>query len=44
MSDEIRGVMVEGEEQRGIRPTGGWGSGVRIQLDNATGNIDYAHR
>ena len=42
ISDEIRGVMINGEERRGIQPTGGWGSGVRIQVDNATGEIDYA--
>lgn len=44
VSEEIRGVMVEGDERRGIKPTGGWGSGVRIQVDNATGKIDYAYR
>ena len=42
ISDEIRGVMINGEERRGIQPTGWWGSGVRIQVDNATGEIDYA--
>ena len=44
VAEEIRGVMVNGEERRGIQPTGGWGSGVRIQVDNATGEIDYAER
>ena len=28
--EEIRGVIINGEERRGIKPTGGWGSGVRI--------------
>ena len=36
--------MINGEEKRGIQPTGGWGSGVRIQVDNATGEVDYAER
>lgn len=44
VSEEIRGVIIDGQERRGIKPTGGWGSGVRIQVDNATGNIDYAER
>ena len=44
VSEEVRGVMVNGQEQRGIKPTGGWGSGVRIQVDNASGSVDYAER
>lgn len=44
VSEEIRGVTINGEERRGIEPTGGWGSGVRIQVDNASGDIDYAER
>ena len=27
-----------------MKPTGGWGSSVRIQVDNATGEIDYVER
>ena len=44
VADEIKGVMINGKEHRGIEPTGGWGSGVRIQIDNYTGKIDYAER
>ena len=44
VSEEIRGVIINGEEKRGIKPTGGWGSGVRIQVDNSSGEIDYAER
>lgn len=44
VSQEIQGVIINGEERRGIEPTGGWGSNVRIQVDNSTGEIDYAER
>lgn len=37
-------MTIDGEEQHGVKPTGGWGSGVRIQVDNATGQIDFAER
>lgn len=44
VKDEIKGIIVNGEEVSGITPTGGWGSNFRIQLDNETGEIDYATR
>lgn len=44
VSKEVRGFMVNGQEIRGIEPTGGWGSTINIQLDNSTGNIDHAER
>ena len=44
VSEEVRGFMVNGQEVRGIEPTGGWGSTISIQLDNASGSIDHAIR
>lgn len=44
ISEEVRGVIIDGKEKLGVQPTSGWGSDIRVQVDNASGTIDYVER
>ena len=43
VSKEVRGVIINGDEKI-VEPSSGWGSDIRVQVDNASGNIDYVQR
>lgn len=43
MNSELRGIFKDGEEVRGIVPSG-WGSIAHVRVDRTTGEIEYAER
>lgn len=44
VSETVSGVEINGEKRDDIETTGGWGSGVRIQINNQTNEVAAATR
>ena len=43
MSSELRGIFKDGNEVRGIVPSG-WGSVAHVRVDRTSGEIEHAER